>query len=349
MPLYKQIVECQYNSFAFCANSVETRFLIITVKSAFVVFTFFEFKFFCEQLQLSVKIVVKYEKDVIHLAEPKVWLITGTSTGFGRQLVEALQQTDAKIAATARNVEKIANWKGNDNIMPLTLDVTNQSQIDEAIKATLAKFGRIDVLVNNAGWGYFGSVEEGEIDVAHQLMDTNFWGLVNVTRAVLPTMRKQKSGNIINISSVAGILSGAGLGFYNATKHAVEGLTKALYQEVEPLGIHVTNIEPGPFRTDWAGRSHRSAPANIADYDDTAHQTVDKVEGFSGTQDGSPELLAQAIIKISNSPKPPLHFLAGTNAFERAHDELEQEEIEFDTWEEDSTHLYYGDEQYWNL
>lgn len=281
------------------------------------------------------------------MTQPKVWLITGTSTGFGRQLVEALRVTDAKIVATARNIEKIADWTGEKNMLTLQLDVTNQAQIDAAIQATKAEFGRIDVLVNNAGWGYFGSVEEGEIDVARQLMETNFWGLANMTRAVLPTMRAQKSGQIFNLSSIAGLVSGAGLGYYNATKHAVEGLTKALYQEVTPLGIHVTNVEPGPFRTDWAGRSHRSAPMNIADYEATAHKTTKNVEGFSGTQDGSPALVAQAIIKISNSPKPPLHFLAGTNAYNRAHEELEQEAIEFDTWADDSTHLYYGDEHYW--
>ena len=281
------------------------------------------------------------------MTQPKIWLITGTSTGFGRQLVEALRATDAKIVATARNIEKIADWTGEKNMLTLQLDVTNQAQIDAAIQATKAEFGRIDVLVNNAGWGYFGSVEEGEIDVARQLMETNFWGLANMTRAVLPTMRAQKSGQIFNLSSIAGLVSGAGLGYYNATKHAVEGLTKALYQEVTPLGIHVTNVEPGPFRTDWAGRSHRSAPMNIADYEATAHKTTKNVEGFSGIQDGSPALVAQAIIKISNSPKPPLHFLAGTNAYNRAHEELEQEAIEFDTWADDSTHLYYGDEHYW--
>lgn len=284
---------------------------------------------------------------MIILTKSKVWLITGTSTGFGRKLVEALQQTDALIAATARNPEKIADWEGNPNTLRLQLDVTKPEQAAAAVEATIAKFGRIDVLVNNAGWGYFGSVEEAELPVARQLMETNFWGLVNVTRAVLPTMRQQKSGNIFNLSSIAGMVSGAGLGFYNATKHAVEGLTKALYQETAPLGIHVTNIEPGPFRTDWAGRSHRSAAMNIADYDQTAHKTIKNVEGFSGSQDGSPELVAQAIIKLSDSPKPPLHFLAGTNAFNRAHEELEKQSIEFDTWEEDSTHLYYGDEGYW--
>jgi NADP-dependent 3-hydroxy acid dehydrogenase YdfG len=131
---------------------------------------------------------------VIRLTQPKVWLITGTSTGFGRQLVEALRATDARIVATARNIEKIADWTGEKNMLTLQLDVTNQAQIDAAIQATKTEFGRIDVLVNNAGWGYFGSVEEGEIDVARQLMETNFWGLANMTRAVLQPCGHKNQG-----------------------------------------------------------------------------------------------------------------------------------------------------------
>lgn len=278
----------------------------------------------------------------------KVWLITGTSTGFGKMLVEELQKTDAKIVATARNVAKIQHWDDNKNTLLLELDVTDQKQIDKAVADTIDKFGRIDVLVNNAGWGYFGSVEETDEDAVRSLMDTNFWGLTNMTRAVLPIMRSQKEGQIINISSVAGILGGAGIAYYNATKHAVEGFSKGLAYEVEPLGIKITNVEPGPFRTDWAGRSHQAADSTIADYANTAHNNTTVFEGNSGQQDGSPELLAKAIVKLSKVTNPPLHFLAGANAVERAHEEIERLQQDFDVWEEDSTHLSYGDEPYWN-
>lgn len=282
------------------------------------------------------------------MAEEKVWLITGTSTGFGKNLVEELQKTNAKIAATARNVAKIQHWADNKNTLLLELDVTKEDQVAKAVSDTINKFGRIDVLVNNAGWGYFGSVEEADEKAVRSLMETNFWGLSAMTRAVLPTMRSQKSGQIINISSIAGILGGAGIAYYNATKHAVEGFSKGLAYEVEPLGIKITNVEPGPFRTDWAGRSHQAADPTIADYAKTAHSNTDRFEGNSGQQDGSPDLLAKAIIKLSNVTNPPLHFLAGANAVERAHEEIERLQQDFDVWEEDSTHLSYGDEDYWN-
>ena len=282
------------------------------------------------------------------MAEEKVWLITGTSTGFGKNLVEELQKTNAKIAATARNVAKIQHWADNKNTLLLELDVTKEDQVAKAVSDTIDKFGRIDVLVNNAGWGYFGSVEEADEKAVRSLMETNFWGLSAMTRAVLPTMRSQKSGQIINISSIAGILGGAGIAYYNATKHAVEGFSKGLAYEVEPLGIKITNVEPGPFRTDWAGRSHQAADPTIADYAKTAHSNTDRFEGNSGQQDGSPDLLAKAIIKLSNVTNPPLHFLAGANAVERAHEEIERLQQDFDVWEEDSTHLSYGDEEYWN-
>ncbi|WP_137602055.1 oxidoreductase [Paucilactobacillus nenjiangensis] len=282
------------------------------------------------------------------MAEEKVWLITGTSTGFGKNLIEELQKTNAKIAATARNVAKIQHWADNKNTLLLELDVTKEDQVAKAVSDTIDKFGRIDVLVNNAGWGYFGSVEEADEKAVRSLMETNFWGLSAMTRAVLPTMRSQKSGQIINISSIAGILGGAGIAYYNATKHAVEGFSKGLAYEVEPLGIKITNVEPGPFRTDWAGRSHQAADPTIADYAKTAHSNTDRFEGNSGQQDGSPDLLAKAIIKLSNVTNPPLHFLAGANAVERAHEEIERLQQDFDVWEEDSTHLSYGDEDYWN-
>jgi NAD(P)-dependent dehydrogenase (short-subunit alcohol dehydrogenase family) len=277
----------------------------------------------------------------------KVWFITGMSTGFGRELVEALIARHEKVVATARNLDKIADWQNKPNVLLATVDVTNQEQIQTALTAALAKFGRIDVLVNNAGWGYFGAVEESDDAQVRRMMETNFWGVSNVTRAALPIMRKQKQGYIMNVTSIAGLLGNPAFGYYNATKHAVEGLMKALRQEVAPLGIRITNVEPGPFRTDWAGRSHAGATNLIADYDQTAHQRRQQTEDHSGQQAGSPALLAQAMIKLSQAPEPPFHFIAGQNAFDRMQVELTQEQHDFDQWQADSTHLNYGDEAYW--
>jgi NAD(P)-dependent dehydrogenase (short-subunit alcohol dehydrogenase family) len=277
----------------------------------------------------------------------KVWFITGTSTGFGRELVEALIARHEKVVATARNLTKIADWQNQPNVLLATVDVTKPEQIKTALTAAVAKFGRIDVLVNNAGWGYFGAVEESDDTQVRRMMETNFWGVSNVTRAVLPIMRQQKHGYIMNITSIAGLLGNPAFGYYNATKHAVEGLMKALRQEVAPLGIHITNIEPGPFRTDWAGRSHVGATALIADYAQTAHVRRQQTETHSGQQAGSPVLLAQAMIKLSQVAEPPFHFIAGQNAFDRMQVELTQEQRDFDQWQADSTHLNYGDEAYW--
>lgn len=277
----------------------------------------------------------------------KVWFITGTSTGFGRALVEALLARHENIVATARNLDKITDWQNKPNVLLATVDVTKPEQIQTALTAALAKFGHIDVLVNNAGWGYFGAVEESDETQVRRMMETNFWGVSNVTRAVLPIMRKQKQGYIMNVTSVAGLLGTPAFGYYSATKHAVEGLMKALCQEVAPLGIHITNVEPGPFRTDWAGRSHVGATQLIADYAKTAHQYRQQAETNSGQQAGSPSLLAQAMIKLSQVAEPPLHFIAGQNAFDRVKVARTQEQHDFDQWQTDSNHLNYGDEAYW--
>lgn len=277
----------------------------------------------------------------------KVWLITGTSSGFGRALVEELLRAGQYVTATARNTEKIKQWQDNDHVLIEPLDVDDDDQTKKAVQATLNRWGRVDVLVNNAGWGYFGSVEEADEDEARAMMDANFWGAARATRAVLPSMRAQRSGQVINITSIAGILGTPGLGYYNASKHALEGLMKALSIEVAPLGIHVTNIEPGPFRTDWAGRSHLRAPQTIHDYDDVAHARINNVEHISGVQEGSPELLAKAIVKLAGLADPPLHFVAGKEAFVRAGQELDRQRGDFDRFSDDSQHLSYGDEGYW--
>jgi NAD(P)-dependent dehydrogenase (short-subunit alcohol dehydrogenase family) len=206
----------------------------------------------------------------------------------------------------------------------LKLDVTDQAQIDAAIKATEQKFGGIDVLVNNAGIGYFAAIEEGEESEIRRMFEINLFGLTRMIQAVLPGMRRRRKGCIVNISSLAGLRSAPALGFYNATKFAVEGLSGALLQEVEPLGIKVMIVEPSGFRTDWAGRSANESKKQIADYAKTAGAWRKDIRADSGKQPGDPVRAAQAIIRAVESPNPPCHLLLGNDAYEGAMSKLEE-------------------------
>lgn len=280
------------------------------------------------------------------MSKEKVWFITGSSTGFGRKLAEELITEGYKVVATARKTEALTGLEG-ENVLKVPLDVTNTEQIQAAVKTAIEHFGRIDVLVNNAGFGYFGVMEESDQTAVRRMMDTNFWGANDVTLAVLPYMRAQKSGRIINTVSRGGLTTTESLAYYHATKFAMEGLFQTLRKEVEPLGIYVSNVEPGSFRTDWAGRSKDSANAEISDYAD-AHKTLERLNGYSGTQSGSPELAAKAFIKLANMEKPPLHYLMGKDAYQLSRQVFSEAIAEFDAYREDAEHLDYGDEAYWN-
>src|ERR1035441_7286900 len=201
----------------------------------------------------------------------KVWFITGTSTGFGRLLAEAVLKAGGRVLATARKPEQIADLVQQypDAARAFALDVTRPKQIEAVAKDAIAAFGRVDVLVNNAGYGIAGGIEEAEEKEFLRVFETNVFGLMRVTRALLPQFRKQRSGNILNLSSMAGLAGSAGWGYYNASKFAVEGFSEALAQEVAPLGVKVTIVEPGPFRTDFLGRSGVVAKREIADYAET--------------------------------------------------------------------------------
>ncbi|EJO07921.1 oxidoreductase [Oenococcus oeni] len=278
----------------------------------------------------------------------KIWFVTGTSSGFGQALVNELIAQKQKIVATARHLDQIVHWqKEYKNVYTTSLDVTNHDDVVRAVNEAIKHFGKIDILVNNAGWGYFGSAEESDESTVREMMDTNFWGAADVTRTVLPFFRKQRSGRIINITSVGGLVSSPAFGFYNASKFALEGLSSALAKEVAPLGIYVTNIEPGPYRTKWAGSSHKAAIETIDDYQKTAHANANNTESISGKQDGSPELAAKAIFKLANMTEPPFHFLTGINAYQRGTALYQETLTEFKNNEADSTHLNYGDEDYW--
>lgn len=242
-----------------------------------------------------------------------VWFITGCSTGFGRELARLVLARGGRVVATARDAARVADL-GEDHegrLLALALDVTDSNAITAAVAAAEERFGRIDVLVNNAGYGYQSSIEEGEEDEIRAQFDANVFGLFAMTRAVLPGMREHRSGAIVNITSVAGLVGFPSSGYYAASKHAVEGFSDALAAEVAPLGISVTCVEPGPFRTDWAGRSLRQTESYIADYAETAAARMASTKGYSGNQPGDPVRAGEAMIAAVTRSAPPRHLVLG--------------------------------------
>src|SRR4051812_45422091 len=241
----------------------------------------------------------------------RTWFITGSSTGFGRLLAEEVLKSGDNVVATARKVEQVSDLekKYPTQALALPLDVTKQEQVDAAVARTLERFGRVDVLVNNAGYGVAGAVEEVSEAELEPMYATNVFGLLRVTRAFLPQLRKQRNGHILNLSSIGGLTAAPGWGLYQSTKFAVEGLSEALAQEVAPLGIRVTIIEPGPFRTDFLGRSGVEAAKRIEDYNSTAENARRYRSDQHGRQPGDPLKAVQAMIEVVNSPNPPLRLL----------------------------------------
>lgn len=268
-------------------------------------------------------------------AAAPVWFITGCSTGLGRALAERVLQAGYRCVATARNVAQIADLAAQypDTALALALDVKDVAQIEAAVGKAIAAFGRIDVLVNNAGHGYAAAVEEGEDAGVRAMFETNFFGLVALTKRVLPLLRAQGHGHIINLSSVGGIVGSQSSGYYNASKFAVEGLSQALAQEVAPLGIRVTLVEPGPFRTDFMGRSMAYVQKPIDAYAGTAGARRAQMKASSGKQIGDPVRAADAIILIAQSPNPPLHLVLGRNALERIRAKCGELMRTMDEWE----------------
>ena len=253
-----------------------------------------------------------------------VWFITGCSTGFGRELSVILLKRGYRVVVTARHKAKVDDIvAGHDKTgLALALDVDKQDQIDAAVKAAHAKFGRIDVLVNNAGYGYLAAIEEGDDSDVRAMFDTNFFGLAAMTRAVLPIMRAQKSGAVVNISSMGGFIGFPGSGYYAATKFAVEGLSEALTKEVGPLGIKVLIVEPGPFRTDWAGRSLKT-PKKPVDAYETVIGRRRQIQSYSGNQPGDPVRASEAIITAVEQQHSPLRLPLGAFAYEAMAAEIE--------------------------
>ncbi len=242
-----------------------------------------------------------------------VWFITGCSTGFGRELAKLVLDRGWRAVVTARDKERVLDLaKGRDDrALALSLDVIDDDEIDAGVAAALKAFGRIDVLVNNAGYGYLSSIEEGVPEEVRAQFEANVFGLFAMTRAVLPAMRAQKSGHILNIASVAGFCGFPGSGYYAASKHAVEGFSDSLSKEMAPLGVKVTCVEPGPFRTDWAGRSMSQTASTIPAYAETVAARMAMTSKNSGTQAGDPVRAGEAMIALVAETDPPLHLVLG--------------------------------------
>lgn len=266
----------------------------------------------------------------------KVWFITGCSTGFGRQLAQLVLKKGYKAVVTARNTNDINDIVSGypDTSVAVKLDVTQPAQVKNAVAEALKKFDRIDVLVNNAGIGYFGAIEESEEDEIRRMFEINFFGLAAVTKEVLPIMRAQHSGHIVNISSIGGLVAFPAVGFYNATKFAVTGYSESLAKETAHLGIKVTVVAPSGFRTDWAGRSANNSKIVIDDYAPSAHANKDTIRGYSGNQPGDPERAAEAIVKAVESERPPLRLFLGVGALKGIRNKLAEVQKDVDDWEE---------------
>jgi NAD(P)-dependent dehydrogenase (short-subunit alcohol dehydrogenase family) len=262
------------------------------------------------------------------------WLITGCSTGLGRALAQAVLAHGHNAVVTARNVNAVKDIAADypDTALALPLDVTDKEQISSAVQQAQARFGGIDVLVNNAGYGYRAAVEEADDADIRQLFDTNLFGAVDMIKAVLPDMRAKRTGAILNISSIGARISPAGSGYYSATKAALEGLSGSLHKELQPLGISVTAIEPGAFRTDFAGRSLTQSAAAIPDYAETAGRRRKEHDTVHGTQPGDPVKAAEAIIAVVESPTPPSLLVLGQDAYGAFAAVADAQRAELDQW-----------------
>ncbi|MBF5081289.1 oxidoreductase [Quadrisphaera sp. INWT6] len=264
------------------------------------------------------------------------WLITGCSTGLGRALAEAVLERGWNAVVTARREEAVRDLAAAHprSALALPLDVTDAEQARAAVRAAHERFGAVDVLVNNAGYGYRSAVEEGEDDAVRALFDTNVHGAVTMAKAVLPGMRERRSGVVVNVSSIGAQLCPPGSGYYAATKLALEGLTGSLRAELAPLGVTAVAVEPGGFRTDFAGRSLNGTSTVIDDYAETVGPRRKENDTVHGTQPGDPAKAAQAIITAVTAAEPPALLLLGTDALSAARDIADRRRAELEEWAE---------------
>lgn len=267
---------------------------------------------------------------------PKVWFITGSSTGFGRSLTEAVLKHGYRVIATARKPEQLSDLVDQypEQVKAVRLDVTNPQEVRDAVTSALNSFDRIDVLVNNAGYGTVGAIEEVSDEAIRHQFETNVFGALNMMRTVLPAMRQQRSGHILNISSVGGFVAFGGTGIYCGTKFALEGLSEALAKEVASLGIKMTIVEPGAFRTDFNGRSLSTPDQLIDDYAAISGEFLKWLQETDGKQPGNPNKAAEAMIQAVESDNPPLRLPLGADAVSAIGEKLESVKAELDAWKE---------------
>ena len=265
----------------------------------------------------------------------KVWLVTGCSTGFGKEFVRQIAERGDFAVGTVRKESQIKELEqlNQELVTGVLLDVQDQRSIDAANKLIQEKFGRLDVLVNNAGYGSMGAIEEVPQQEIQRQFDVNVFGAIRMIKLALPYMRKQRSGSILNITSIAGLNGFPGVGIYNGSKFALEGIGEALAAEVRHLGIKVTNVEPGPFKTEWAGPSATFGDQSIEDYRETAYKNMSDISGRHGTQPGDPVKAVKAMIELTRLENPPVHLPLGGVAYKRANIKLDEFKEELDAFE----------------
>lgn len=270
-----------------------------------------------------------------NLMDKRIWLVTGCSTGFGKELVKVVADQNEIVFGTVRKESQVAELEAinSDLVHGLVLDVQDQESISKASNVIKEKYGRLDVLVNNAGYGSIGPVEEtGDEEIIRQF-DVNVYGAIRMIKLALPFMRAQRNGNILNITSIAGLNGFPGVGIYNGSKFALEGIGEALASEVSHLGIKVTNVEPGPFRTDWAGRSATFSESAIEDYKDSAAKNMESIRDNSGKQIGDPIRAVKAMFELTKLENPPVHLPLGGPAYNRINIKLQEFKQEIDDFE----------------
>lgn len=263
----------------------------------------------------------------------KVWFITGSARGLGRSITEAALAAGYFVAATARNTKHLKELENDypEQLLAVLLDVTDQEQIKQGIAQTIARFGRIDVLINNAGFGITGAAEAFTDEQVRSQLETNLYGPIEVTRAILPYMRKQRSGRIMQISSIGGRIGTAGVSIYQAAKFGLSGFSEALSREVSPLGIQVTSVEPGGFRTDWAGASMSYAPV-VEGYEQTVGFVTQFLKGDSFVPMGDPDKAAKVLVDLVEHPEPPVHLVLGSEAAAMLQQTDAMRKAEFEKW-----------------
>ena len=281
------------------------------------------------------------------MTNPRSWFITGISSGLGRAIAQAALDHGDVVVGTARQQADVDAFDAlSDRAIGMMLDVTDEAAIHTVVADAEAKTGGLDILVNNAGYGLIGAVEEASLDEIRAQFEVNVFGAIAVIQAVLPFMRGRRAGHIINISSISGLAPWPGTGVYGASKYALEGFAQNLAGEVAELGIHITNVEPGALRTDFAGRSLITAARQIEDYNGAARDALRTLQDGAARETGDPAKASQAILKMLEAEKPPLHFLLGSDALYYAGDKLGSMQAEIAKWAPLTVNIDFDEETY---